>query len=51
MDIQIQIPVEDAQIVFDFLGKNVGSTFGHQLMPVVNTMDALARAIREAENA
>lgn len=48
MKITIELPMDEAKIVFHFLAKNAGSTFGNELMPVVNTMDAIAKAARAA---
>lgn len=48
MKITIEISLDDAKLVFNFLAKNVGSTFGVELMPVINIMDALSKAARAA---
>lgn len=45
--VTITIEAEDAQIAADFIGTKIGSTSGDQLMPCVNLMDALFRAVRE----
>jgi len=46
--ITITLPLDEAKTVFRFLAKNAGSTFGNEFMPVVNTMDAIAKAARDA---